>query len=270
MLLFNKIRKEEGETMKKIVIIISIAAMFISSCSVIEKFTPADPTTVPPTPIPTATATPDPCASENLLEEVEKVQDLVNTFQDLAYLTAFTQNTELILPIMEMQAIRRDLQKLDVPDCEEAVKTASINYMNSTINYLVFFMGGNTEDVEAGIQNSQILWQVVLGEFNKLLTTAGLVSEELPNIGNAVPQTTDSSFFVGNDGPQRVNVRSQPNLNADIISQFEPGMQAIGLARNESGDWLQINLNSVIGWVNTEMVTTSAAVEELPISDPTQ
>jgi len=257
--------------MKKIVFIISIAAIFISSCSVVEKFTPADPTPIPPTPTPMPTALPDPCASENLLEEVEKVQDLVNAFQDVAYVANFTPQTELILPIMEMQAVRRDLQKLDVPDCEEAIKTASLNYMNSTINYLSFFMGGETkENVDAGIQNSQVLWQVVLGEFNKLLTSAGLVSEELPDIGNAMPQTTDSNFLVGNDGTQRVNVRSQPNLNAAVISQFEPGMQAIGLARNEPGDWLQINLNGVIGWVNTEMVTTSEAVEELPVSDSVQ
>jgi len=257
--------------MKKIVFIISIAAIFISSCSVVEKFTPADPTQIPPTPTPMPTALPDPCASENLLEEVEKVQDLVNAFQDVAYVANFTPQTELILPIMEMQAVRRDLQKLDVPDCEEAIKTASLNYMNSTINYLSFFMGGETkENVDAGIQNSQVLWQVVLGEFNKLLTSAGLVSEELPDIGNAMPQTTDSNFLVGNDGTQRVNVRSQPNLNAAVISQFEPGMQAIGLARNEPGDWLQINLNGVIGWVNTEMVTTSEAVEELPVSDSVQ
>ena len=253
--------------MKKTMILISIAALFISSCSVIENFKLTDPTPIPPTPMPTATL--DPCASENLLEEVEKVQDLVNEFQDVAYVANFTPQTELILPIMEMQTIRRNLQKLDVPACEEAIKTASLNYMNSTINYLSFFMGGETkENVDAGIQNSQVLWQVVLGEFNKLLTSAGLVSEELPDIVSAVPQTTDSSFFVSDDGTQRVNVRSQPNLDADIISQFEPGMQAIGLARNEPGDWLQVNLNGVIGWVNTEMVTTSAAVEELAVYDP--
>jgi len=257
--------------MKKIAIIISVAAMFISSCSVIENLIPADHTPVPPAPTLAPTATSDPCASENLLEEVEKVQDLVNAFQDVAYVANFTPQTELILPIMEMQAVRRNLQKLDVPACEEAIKTASLNYMNSTINYLSFFMGGETkENVDAGIQNSQVLWQVVLGEFNKLLTSAGLVSEELPDIVNAVPQTTDSSFIVSNDGTQRVNVRSQPNLNAAVISQFESGMQAIGLARNEPGDWLQINLNGIIGWVYAEMVTTSTAVEELPISDPNQ
>lgn len=258
--------------MKKIAIIISIAAMFISSCSVIEKPTPADPTPVPPTPMPTAT--PDPCASENLLEEVEKMVDLINEFLDIVHVAESTQQIMMVSPILDMQAVRRNLQKLDVPDCEEATKTAALNYMDSTITYQIMFMGDvklEREEVWRPMgQNSQILWQVVLGELNKLLASAGLVTEGLPDISNAVPQTTDSSFFVGNDGTQRVNVRSQPNLNAGVISRFEPGMQAIGLARNELGDWLQINLNGIIGWVYTEMVTTSAAVEELPISDPAQ
>ena len=65
-------------------------------------------------------------------------------------------------------------------------------------------------------------------------------------------------------------MRSQPGLDADIISQLEPGMQAIGLARNASGDWLQINLDGVIGWVYTEMVTSSMDIEELPVSDSIQ
>jgi len=255
--------------MKKTMILILFAALFISSCSVIENFIPVDPTPITPTPIPTATL--DPCASENILEEVEKVQDLVNEFQDVAYVANFTQQTELIVPIMEMQSVRRDLQKLDVPVCEEAIKTASLNYMNSTINYLVFFMGGETkENVDAGIQNSQVLWQTVLGEFNKLLTSAGLVSDELPDIGITPPSTTEGSVIVGNESTQRVNVRSQPDLDADIISHLEPGMQAIGLSRNEPGDWLLINLDGVIGWVFTETVTTSADIEELLISDPVQ
>jgi len=255
--------------MKKTIILISITAMFFSSCSLIGNSTSGDPTQITPTPMPTAT--PDPCAAENLLGEVEKVQDLVNEFQDIAYVANFTQQTELIVPIMEMQAVRRDLQKLEVPVCEEAIKTASLNYMNSTINYLAFFMGGETkENVDAGIQNSQVLWQTVLGEFNKLLTSAGLVSDELPDVGITAPSTTEGSVIVGNESTQRVNVRSQPDLDADIISHLEPGMQAIGLSRNEPGDWLLINLDGVIGWVFTETVTTSADIEELLISEPDQ
>ena len=96
--------------MKKTIILISIAAMFFSSCSLIGNSPLGDPTQIPPTPMPTAE--PDPCAAENLLDEVEKVQDLVNEFQDIAYVANFTQQTELIVPIMEMQAVRRDLQKL--------------------------------------------------------------------------------------------------------------------------------------------------------------
>ena len=144
--------------MKKTVILVIVAAMAISSCSLIENLTPADPTPIPPTPTLVPTATPDPCASENLMGEVEKIQDLVNAFQDVAFLANFTPQTDLVSPIMEMQAVRRDLQKLDIPACEEAVKTASLNYMNSTINYLAFFMGGETkENVDAGIKNSQVL-----------------------------------------------------------------------------------------------------------------
>jgi len=254
--------------MKKAILFISIAAMFISSCSLIENFIPVDPTPIPATPMPTAT--PDPCAAENLLDEVAKVQDLVNEFQDSWIAANSTPQVMIILPIMELQAVRRDLQKLDVPACEEAIKTASLNYMNSTINYLVFFMANpdpTDEKLIASQQNGQVLWQVVLEEFNKVLTSAGLVSEELPDIGITPPQTTDSGVIVGNESTQRVNVRRQPDINADIISQLEPGMQAIGLSRNESGDWLQVNLDGVIGWVNTEMVTTSAVIEDLPISD---
>ncbi len=255
--------------MKKTIIFISIVAMFISSCSLIENFIPVNPTPIPSTPMPTAT--PNPCASENLLDEVAKVQDLVNEFQDSWVAANSTPQVMIILPILEMQAVRRDLQKLDVPACEEAIKTASLNYMNSTINYLVFFMANpdpTDENLIASQQNGQVLWQVVLEEFNKVLTSAGLVSEELPDIGITTPQTTDSGVIVGNENTQGVNVRSQPNINAGIISRLAPGMQAIGLARNEPWDWLLVNLDGVIGWVNTETVTTSAVIEDLPISDP--
>ena len=105
---------------------------------------------------------------------------------------------------------------------------------------------------------------------NKLLTSAGLVSDELPDIGGAVPSTAENTIFVANEGTQRVNVRNQPELNADIISVLEPGMQAIGLSRNEAGDWLLINLDGVIGWVFTEMISPSSPVEDLEIFDPAQ
>ena len=152
---------------------------------------------------------------------------------------------------------------------ENAVKIASINYMNSTISYLAYYMAnGADEYVNTSIQTSQDLWQEVISEFNNLLSPVGLISDELPNIGNSLLPTSNIMIFVANNGTKRINVRNRPNLNADILAQFEPGMQAIGLERVESGDWLLINLDGVTGWVFTEMVTVSTDIEELPISAP--
>jgi hypothetical protein len=257
------------ETMKRSIVIITISAILISACSVFGGGQDATP--LPPTPSPIPTAMPDPCAPENLLKEVEKVQDVVNAFQDVAYVANFTPQTELILPILQLQEIRREMQKLEVPACEDAIKTSSINYMNATINYLAFFMGGESqENVDAGIQNSQVLWQVVLSEFSKLLSSAGLIEQVLPDISNAVPSTTDSGIFITNGSAQGVNIRTLPDLNSEIVASFEPGMQALGLARNETGDWIQINLDGVIGWVFAETITASAPVEDLPVFEAVQ
>jgi len=251
--------------MKKIIILFAFSAIFISSCSMISG-AEAEPTPLPPTPTVAPTATPDPCATENLLEEVEKIQGLVNAFQDVAYVANFTPQTELVYPILQLQEIRRDLQALDVPVCEDAIKNASLNYMNATINYLAFFMGGESqENIDAGIQNSQVLWQGVLNEFSTLLGSAGLIEEEVPDISSSVPSPTDSGIFITNEGFNGVNVRGLPDLDGEIIASLETGMQAIGIARNEAGDWIQINLDGVIGWVFAETVTANEPLEDLPV-----
>jgi len=256
--------------MKKTIILFAICAIFISSCSLLSGVG-SEPTPVPPTPTAAPTATPDPCAAENLLDEVEKVQEIVNAFQDVAYVANFTPQTELVIPILQLQEIRRDLQKLEVPECEESIKNASINYMNATINYLAFFMGGESqENVDAGIQNSQVLWQVVLSEFSNLLGSAGLIEEEVPDISSAVPSATDSGIFITNDGFNGINVRALPDLEGEILTSLEPGMQAIGIARNEAGDWVQINLDGVIGWVFAETVTATEPIEDLPVFEAVQ
>lgn len=253
------------ETMKKTIILLAISAILISSCSLLSGLG-ANPTPLPPTPTAAPTATPDPCASENLLAEVEKVQEIVNAFQDVAYVANFTPQTELVTPILQLQEIRRDLQKLQVPACEDSIKNASLNYMNATINYLAFFMGGESqENVDAGIQNSQVLWQVVLSEFSNLLGSAGLIEEESPDISSAVPSATDSGIFITNDTFNGINVREEPNLDGEIIASLEPGLQAIGISRNEVGDWVQINLDGVIGWVFAETVTANEPLENLPV-----
>ena len=250
---------------KKIVIMVGLSFL-IASCSLINPRPQTTPTPVPSTP--TISPTPEPCSQENIIEEMEYVQDLVNEFQDIAYVANFTPQTELVNPIMQLQNTRRKLQKLEVPDCLENVKNASLNYMNTTINYLAYFMGGETkENVDAGIQNSQVLWKVVLNEFSNALSTAGLAPEEIPGVSSGPPETSDTSIWATNEGDAAINVRQEPNLDADIVSKFEPGMQAAVILRNDDGDWIQINLEGTIGWVFVENATISVPIEDVPLQE---
>ena len=251
--------------MKKTIILFAICAIFISSCSLLSGVG-SEPTPVPPTPTAAPTATPDPCASENLLDEVEELQNVINKFQDVAYVANVTPFNQLVFPVLDLQEIRRELQHLEVPECQMIIKESALSYMNSTINYFVLFMAEeDQETVNSGIQNSQVLWQVLLGEFSNLLGSAGLIEEEVPDISSAVPSATDSGIFITNDGFNGINVRALPDLEGEILTSLEPGMQAIGIARNEAGDWVQINLDGVIGWVFAETVTATEPIEDLPV-----
>lgn len=277
-MLYNKpIRLEtqlliRRETMKKAIIVLSLLALFFSACSVIERFTPEEPTPVPPTPMPTAT--PDPCAPENLMEEMEELVDLINIYQDIELIAGVTNQTDLTMPLLELQESRRNLQNYEVPVCLEPIKTASINYMiQNTLAYVSFMAARNDEERANAVQaleNTQPLWQIVLGEVNKILSENDLIEETLPSIDSSDPSATDSGIFITNIEEQGVNVRSQPDLDASIIASFEPGMQAIGLGRDEAGDWVLINLDGIIGWVYAEMIEATEPIEDLPISDPVQ
>jgi len=241
---------------------ILLVALISASCSVLAP-APAAPT---PTAIPEPTATPDPCSTENILGEVEKVQALVNDFQDIAYIANFTPQAQLIDPILKLQAVRSELVRLPVPDCQAALKSSALDYMSAVINYLAFFMGGEAaENVDAGIQNSQQLWQVVVGEFNKVVSVAGVEPQELPELSQSAPPLDASAALVSNNGSQSVNVRAQPDMNAAILGAIEPGMAAAGLGRTGAGDWLQVNLNGTIGWVSAEAVSVNVPIIDLPV-----
>jgi len=42
-------------------------------------------------------------------------------------------------------------------------------------------------------------------------------------------------------------------------------MQAPALGRTEAGDWIQVNLEGVLGWVFAETVTINVPIENLPV-----
>lgn len=249
--------------MKKFFIIAALFALSASSCSLLT-LTESEHTPLPPTPTPT----PDPCSPENIISEVEDLQAIVNSFQDGTIIANNTDVNQIIFPLMRLQEIQTEIRKIKVPDCLETLKNTSLEYTSSVINYLLIFMNirdPESEELNASVQNSQIIWQSVLKEFNNVLATAGMEPQQLPELNQLFPQGESLGAVVSNTGTQAVNIRSAPNLDASIVASLEAGMQAPALGRTEAGDWIQVNLEGVLGWVFAETVTINVPIENLPV-----
>ena len=91
---------------------------------------------------PAATNTPDPCASENIEAEVQKVHAYMREFDDASTLAASRPRQELAASIADLQRIRRNAEDQVTPPCLATLKTHQISHMNTVINTLVAFLGG--------------------------------------------------------------------------------------------------------------------------------
>lgn len=245
--------------MKKTALKLGILILLLSSCS---GSAPVEPTATPnPTPTPAPTPTPDPCGKENILAEAEKIQMSVNEFREVAELANSTDVNFLFIPVLRLQEIRYQAINAKVPSCLESFKTSTINYTASVISYLMVFMNvqdPKSEDLKNAITNSQTQWQILLNEFNKILAVAG-VEPQLAPTPVVLPVTAT------NEGTEPVNVRAAPDGKATVVASMDKGAQAEAIGRNEAGDWVQVKLNEITGWVLAEKVKISVPVEQLPI-----
>jgi len=234
--------------------------IFISACSFIATETAS---TVVSSPQNTA----DPCAQANIIAEAEKAYSSIYEFQDIVNAANFTPQWQLINPILELQRVRRDFQLNNVPTCLDAFKNSTVNYMNAVIFYLTQFMGGNSkENIAASINNSQILWQSVMSEYQHLEELTGSDLKDLPELMSveiAVAENTPA--LVENKMNQAVNIRSAPDLNASILATLDAGATAQALGRTEAGDWIQVSLNGATGWVSSEFISLNTTLENIPI-----
>ena len=143
--------------MKKIHCILAILTLilsiFITACGGNSNIPTANIPTDVPTDIPTVTAipaltnTPDPCASENLEAEVQKVHKYMREFDDASALAASRPRDQLADSIAGLQKIRRDAEDQLTPTCLINLKTYQISHMNSVINTLIAFMSGSDQQV---------------------------------------------------------------------------------------------------------------------------
>lgn len=248
--------------MKNFLAVLIFCAFFFSSCAAL---TPTEP---PATPTPT----PDPCSAENIAAEVEDLQAVVNTFQDGMNIANNTDVNLLIHPILRLQEIQEEMRRVEVPGCLAGLKETSIQYSISVINYLLIFMNTqdpNSEELVTAIQNSQLLWQEVIRNFNSVLTTSGLTPQELPELNQAIPESEGIEPLLINEGSGTVNLRAAPNLDAEVLAILKSGSQAQVLGRNDAGDWIQVNFEGTLGWVFAETVTINVSVGDLPVIEVT-
>ena len=87
-------------------------------------------------------STPDPCSSELIEAEVQKVHGHMREFDDASILASNLPLQELSGPIANLQRIRREAEDEQIPPCLTTLKNSQIAHMNTVIGTLVAFLGG--------------------------------------------------------------------------------------------------------------------------------
>jgi len=139
------------------------------------------------------TSTPDPCASENIEAEVQKIHAYMREFDDAASLAGNImqsvargqmQMSDLSDTIPNLQLIRRDAEKQPTPSCLINLKTYQINHMNTVLNSLNAFIAGDQQGFD---QNRQIARQYHDAYTLELASLLGLTVEPASTIPSQTP-----------------------------------------------------------------------------------
>jgi len=126
---------------------ILILMVLLTGCSGAPAVSPAGTDTIQimsPTTESTSvpSSTPDPCSSEKIEAEVQKVHGHMREFDDASILASNLPLQELSGPIADLQRIRRAAEDEQIPSCLTNLKKYEIAHMNTVIGTLVAFLGG--------------------------------------------------------------------------------------------------------------------------------
>jgi len=264
--------------MKQRFFTISIFALFtallLAACGAAPSGTPAQ------TP---QTNTPNPCTPSQIGFEIKKINDQIHVFDDLTFVANLTDQKLLTQPLMEMLAVRRQLESMDPPQCTEKLNASAISYMNMVINYLAHFMGGiSQEQINAEIGASQSLRTAYEEEKARLVGATYLPPPTripiTPPAGTPVSDrpgdllSTPQLILATNPGPASINIRLEPSMTGAIAGYLTPNESAPAIGRTEDAQWIAIEMkNSALryAWVYAENVKLNVPVEQLPTPDPT-
>jgi len=98
----------------------------------------------------------DPCSSANLPTTVQEINNLMREFDDASQLATNTSPQQLPDIISNLQRIRRAAEDTRIPVCLGSLKTHQLNHMNLTIQSLIAFVGGTSQDeLNAGLEKAR-------------------------------------------------------------------------------------------------------------------
>jgi hypothetical protein len=236
-----------------------------------EVTLPTKATELPP---PTATPEPDPCAPENIQAEVEKVHKFMREFDDASLLASNTPVEQLNPSIADLQRIRRNAEDQAVPSCLTTIKQYQLAHMNTVINTMLYMLSfqGTAEETELLNQGIALARQQHDQYVLELANVLGLTVVAAPTGAPAEGETpSPNPLAVTNPGPTAVNLRSQPDLNADNVGILDIGASAVVLGRTVDSLWYQVEFPGQAGqtaWVYASLVQLSDPTADLLVITP--
>ena len=258
--------------MKRILILLILTISFlVAACG--RAGTPAATET------PIFTATPDLCSSENLPNEVAKVNKLMREFDDYSSLASNTPQSQLVVLIPEMQRILRAAEDQAVPACLTNLKKMQLAHMNVVVQTLMAFMNSTDVNVvNAGIAQARQLHAQYDIEMASLLGVT-LVAPPTPTPGGATPEsntlpptaTLQSTALVINPGPNSVNLRSAPDISAPESGILDALASTTAIGKSADDLWIQVEVPGQPGqtaWVFASLVQLSVPIDQLPVVTP--
>ena len=96
--------------------------------------------------------TPDPCSTDQIEAEVQKVHKHMREFDDASVLASKLPRDQVPGSVADLQKIRREAEDQEIPACLTNLKKYQVDHMNSVIGTLLAFIdGADSKALEQGI-----------------------------------------------------------------------------------------------------------------------
>ncbi len=259
--------------MKRSIILLTLAfSLLLAACS----WNAAPDGTETPAVTPTA----DLCSLENLPREAARVNKLMREFDDYSALASNTPQNQLVVVIPEMQRILRDAEDLVVPACTQTLKDLQTAHMDMVVQTLIFLYGHPISPtspdaavvnvINAGITQARELHAKYDIELAHLLGITPVPQPTSPPVIPITPEATPiaQAAAVTNPGPNGVNLRSSPSLDAPESGILDALASTTALGRSADDQWIQVEIPGQPGqtaWVFASLVQLSVPITQLPV-----